>query len=450
MASFKDRLIKGGLVATAITGSGASLQNAAEQLWLADWVTKTGSVLSGASGTYTATSSGNGLAVFGNDNGVLKPRSGFSLDAFVGTDDPITTTQAANASTASGGIAEVLVPATQAPVTVPLSAPAGVDITSATVDISDALLSQVWSQTLPASGSYGANTWGALLRAAGTSFTESPAGAANVRIQLQVRSSTSGTTYTFQDFLAAIYTGGGTNPWRGTVGAVAWPVTGTALTVTTRNGSVDNSGGSQLARAVAGTPGSIGYANLADVAPAGNGGFTETPTASTFTNPATGSPSASHEIAYARIQNNFGSSPTYASPLNAGKANLSTAAGAWTNLPATPITTGSTDDWVATRSNNPTVGLGGTRSTQRYPIAAATYIAAWDDYQSGNLNSQWASSTNVEDTVVNYLKYVSDQSPFAAGGGQALIAAGSGNAAYYAALPSDVITRQQQAVALVG
>ena len=164
---------------------------------------------------YTPTSSGEGLQVFGmgNEDGeggdqlladedpTVKGLEGRKepcgpldigppascLDLFVGTDDPPTTAQLENATTASGGKSDehepadglrhrgaVVVPVAQAPIVVMLSLPAGCQIAEhSELDLTNVALGQLWEGEkapsgedpggIQSQGGYPADTWGALL-----------------------------------------------------------------------------------------------------------------------------------------------------------------------------------------------------------------------------------------------------------------------------------------------
>lgn len=414
------------LAATAgenIFGSGSSLQKVAQNnIWIPKWETTPGdhSTLSNnPTVTYFSSSSGHGLAEFGNttgsfdltqdanaDNGSTNGYGVPVLDAYAGTDDPPTgpvSTAGSNLADASqaatGGAAtpidEITVPVAQAPVAVLLSIPTGITVGSGTkIDLTNTLLQKIWNNTVPSAGGYGNFTWGALLVDAGlTKVTGTPganqfrdaggASGGSQRITLQVRSSASGTSYTFKGFLNV--SGDAKYPSSFVTDDDKWPVT-------TRNAG--NTGGSQLVADTTAQPASIGYANLADAATASPGYTNEV---QTVTNGGT------HQILYAQIQSNEGGSPVqFASPQGStvGSANVyignnidvngasPTRVGHWI-VPLSGSTFIPTGTWGGTLADDPDVydhDVTGGVKTDFYPIVAATYDLGWTSYTEAGSN----------------------------------------------------------------
>jgi hypothetical protein len=430
---------------------------------------------------YTVESSGIGLAEWGNaasgkctsTTGVLSPAcdpngSALSeLDAFIGTDDPPNSTQLAAASTAAGaGVKEVTVPVSQAPVAILLSLPTGITLNSAgTVKLSTKEVAQIYSASIPhqaaCTGSTG-NTWCDLLAETGLSrvTTGTPTASqfkdttANLGgpITLQARSSGSGTTFSLRGFLFELGAYKLTTAYPYTLvtdGPSDWPVTVT---------ETGNTSGSQLVADTTATPGSVGYANLADAALA-SPAYTKTPVTT----------AGGNQILYALVQDNFGSSKPafYAAPSNSpGTVNLykglhiainpttcaapdsARAVGCWV------VPSAATGPWSSTNAALPgtipsdadVADHGATANTPdtNYPIVAATYDLFWTDYDnpSSNLDTKGfyhdascPSGTNCNtdagNAAVSFATYL-------VGTGQTnLDSAG----VFYGALPTAIITK---------
>jgi|ERR1700722_3994596 len=457
--------------------SGSSLQNNAQQsIWLTagDWGTHT-ECSSFPSITYTGTSSGGGLNEYGNVSGKLnaeedatafksatgiKDKAGQVLDWYVGTDDPPSTGNLDNAIVASGdkngNFEEITIPVAQAPVAVMLSLPTECLVpTGTTFNLDGKDLEQLWEGTnpaessdndpggIPAQGGYGAATWGALLTEleytktatnppteAGTFFDGGGAHGCGQAINLQVRSSYSGTTYAFKSYLNADGNDLVFNPtskqfatqnlWTGYISdAPVWPATVT---------SAGNGKGSQEVQDTAKTPGSVGYANTSDAVAAANGGFTNQVATSTF-----GS-SESHQIVYVNLQNNVGlvaqdeaekiSPPakTYADPVQTGTqiGNCETDK----LLPGDKSPPYSyTDSWYGITSEDPNVGVDDT-SANWYPACALTYDLVWRHYNAGGLFTSEAA-VGIANSVKDLFKYVTGEA------GQSAI-----KADYYTGVPA--------------
>ncbi len=466
-----------------IFGSGSSLQKIAQlDVWTGTWHSTAADhpTLSNApTATYFSSSSGHGLDEWGNntssldltqdanaDNGSTNGYGTPVLDAWVGTDDPptgpVTTagTQLANASQAASGdagtkIDEITVPVAQAPVAVIMSLPTGITVGANTrFNFTNNVLRQVWDNNVVKSGSYAAKTWGALLQ--DLKLTRITSGTPGVNqfkdaggttggtqaITLQVRSSGSGTSYTFKGFLHL--SGDANYPKSFVVDDPTWPVPVT---------STGNSGGSQLVADTTATPGSIGYANLADAATATPGYTSAVQTTTT---------GGSHQIAYARIQSNEGATvPVYADPeaAAAGVPNVYTgnninvnnatpsAVGHWT-VPLTGTTFHPTGTWGGTLADDPDVydhSISNGVKSNDYPIVAATYDLGWSWYNepgtviASDFGGTEADATAAGQSAYSYLRYV-------VGAGQRDLQVAD---LYYAKLPQRIVTYAQTAAATI-
>jgi hypothetical protein len=365
---------------TAVTGSGSSLQRAAQSsaVWQAvdgypSWA------IPGASVAYTATSDQAALTQFGN-GGTLAPRFGAGgLDGFVGTDLAPTTTQRA-AAAAAAGTNELTLPVAQAAIAIPLSLPVGCTVTSgAQIEVDNTNLEKVF---------FGTTTdWNTFLTAAGAAGVS---GCGGKTITVQIRDAEAGTTYAVRNFLGQV----SLNFPLPQSGSTTWPGTAT-------HASAGNATDASLVRNVARTPGSVGYANFADAVDPSNGAFSDVATSSTFGG------TSSHQIVYALLQST--SWPDYAPPADAPTAAgncARTGSANWTKVAGGSLPTTVDAAWenVVASVVNPGFGL--------YPLCAPTYVLAWDDYNTPALEGTNGygtptSATNVEDTVCDYAEYLS-------------------------------------------
>jgi hypothetical protein len=466
-----------------IFASGSSLQKIAQQnIWTGIWhttATDHPTLTNDPTATYTSSSSGGGLAEFGNTTGTFDPTqdvnadngstNGYGrpvLDALVGSDDPptgpLTTpgTNLANASLAATGSAttpidEITVPVAQAPVAILVSLPTGIVAGAGSqLRLKDNILRMVWDNNVTKTADYAANTWGAWLEHAGwhkvagspgaQQFTDDGSATGGKQaITRQVRSSASGTSYTYKGFLHL--TGDPNYTPAFVVDDDTWPVP------TTNTG---NAGGGNLVADTTANPGSTGYANLADAATA----------SPAYTNTAqTTSTGGTHQILYALIQDNWvGSSSTaarFADPQSTtpGFPNVYTgnniningaspnAVGFW-NVPFSSGTTfDPTGSWGGTQASDPDVFDHGAQ--QRYPIVAATYDLGWSKYSEAHSNTvtmYGGTATQAAEagrTANSYLRY------------EALASQGQADLArahlYYARLPSTIDTFASTAVSHV-
>jgi ABC-type phosphate transport system substrate-binding protein len=467
--------IDSGVSGTA--SDGGSCPVSGWQGWVADWrctaANQSGLSNPGVSATYTVKSSGQGLAEFGDAastsctstagalnldcdptaDGQTTPE----LDAFIGTDDPPNSTDLSNGE-AAGGTGQITVPILQAPIAMILSLPVGIQVgTDGKLQLTAASIAELWG-----SANDGTETWCTLLSQAGltkiTSGTPTATeyldktNACNATITLQARSSGSGTTYSFRGYLYEIDQDLGLSDYPYTLvtdGPSDWPVT--------VNETGNTSGGNLVADTTA-TPGSAGYANLADAALASPAYTDEVTTAKT---------GGKHQIAYALVQNNLndGSAPNFASPSNSkGTVNVYTGTDISIN-PSTctpPSTTLAVGCWVVPSSaegpwsstssttpgtipSDPDVYDHGATSTGKpsntYPIVAVSYDVAWQNYSAAPLTDEYDDSscgttgetcaTDAGNSTVSYMKYLT-------GTGQTNLASGG---VYYGKLPSSIQTK---------
>jgi hypothetical protein len=460
--------------------------------------------------TYTIESSGVGLAEFGNaassscasTTGVLSPacdptanaQSTPELDATIGTDDPPNAGDLSSASTAAGaGVQEVTVPVAQAPVAMIFSIPAGITVgTNGQLKLTTADLANLWgaggvAASSKCPGSSG-NTWCDLLEAAGltriTSGTPSAkqfldtTGNLGGPITLMERSKGSGTTFSFRGYLyeADQWVGLSDYPYSlVTDGPSDWPATAETQSQTGPLGA--NGSGGTLVENTTESPGSTGYANLADAAFDTLAGYM-----SKVSTTNCGGACASHQIVYALVQNNTGDghAPVYESPGAAtlGTVNVYTGAnisinpgtctppasthavGCWV-VPITP-----TGSWSSASASTPGTipsdpdvadhGANGTTLAKTYPIVAATYDVGWSQYDKTGSNLVTANgglgyyddascpggikcNTDAGNTAKSLLSYI-------VGAGQGNIATGKVD---YGKLPSAILTKAKAAVSSI-
>lgn len=506
---------------SSISASGSSIQYAVQQA-----LTGSNGYLSWGSSnlsnsplptiTYTATSSGHCLTEFGDVTGAFdrtESGNGSSFDEFCGSDDPPTPTEISDAESAAGSsIKEINFPVLQAAVTVDFSLPAGVTLASSQkLDLTNKLLDEVWTKTVPAgttapptdtADQYPANTWGALLEAVGytpvsgtpstgefeETGTAAGADGGYTPITLQARSAGSGTTFTFRSYLNEVesleygssyssytYNDGDVSDTdaEATSTSGGWPVA--------VNEDSASETGADLAQVTAQNPGSVTYANLADVL---STGYTNEPTDYS-------TDSSEHQILYAQVQNNgvstsgatFAEPSSDASDPSDGGANVYTGGtlneaahavgarsdggdGYWTVPTVEDGSWAGTPDWgedpyntangeapqqgEVAAADDPNVANDAKSASGDYPISAATYDLAWSSY-SGDVATQLedydsvpsGDMTEVGNTVSDYFDYV-----FSADG-QDVIADSSPSTdddPGYAGLPSGLTTVKEDQV----
>ncbi len=450
--------------------SGSSFQGTAQlNVWIPDYPTYT-NCSSSITLHYDKTSSGNGLAEFGNITHVLEPSNDNEptegahapvgvLDGFTGTDDPPNAGELGNAEHAAfeATPVELTIPVTQSAVAVILSLPSKCKITSSPgrVSIQNLSLDKLWLGTVPAGGSdsqkggaaYPENTWGAFFALVGlATFENQEIGSTGCEdpITLEARSTNSGTSYAFKSYLGQV----DNTSWHGyETDASVWPAT-----VSRSFAGHNNASGGNLATHTAENPGSIGYANVADAAniygcitscTAGDVGFG--PEAKETTD----GTSEEHQILWARMQNNGNvlTGEGYTGP-STGTGTAAVANCATEKI--TPSELGApysvTDSWNGVLASDPDAA--GDLAGNFYPICALTYDLAWKHYNAPNLSAYYNNSgqsttdEGIESTVKDYLTYVTSS---ASGEGQSAIQSN-----FYQKLPSAILTKAQNAAAYIG
>jgi hypothetical protein len=390
--------------------------------------------------TFTSTTSGAGSAEFGNTGAGLAPTqdtgapSG-TLDAYVATDNPPTTGELSNAQTAAGtkATSEITVPVAQTPLDLLLSLPTKLSLSSG-VQLPNVLTSQLLAGTVPSTASptkYAANTWGALLADAGSSFTDSGGGGTPVTVE--VRKNGAGTTLNLKQYLTQI----DSKTWSSFDSSNSypvsenWPGSSTKYLPATKGNGTDE----EEALAVLGSSGSVGYATAGDAA---STGFTNTPTSTPLTKGAIG-----QQILYAQLQDNglATKGAKFADPESGTKANVYTGANVNVNGSGgggewiVPVTTkgGSvvvpSGSWAPTQASDPNI-LGDSGSAT-YPLVAVAYDLSWSLFNTGNLASLFpspATPQTAQTTAQQFLQFATTKA-----GQNDILNSGTN---YYAPLPT--------------
>jgi hypothetical protein len=399
--------------------------------------------------TYTATSSGQGLKEFGNSSGhfqpgedsfavehgsTIKDAEGEVLDWFTGTDDAPSAVELGEAALAAGTLhhqkAEITIPVAQAPVSVLLSLPHSCKIEAGSVvDLDNVTLGQLFEGPTAASGEnpggvqaqngYTINTWGAFLSqegytkitsgtpTAGQFLDQGGATGCGQEIEQQVRQTSSGTSFAFKSYLAQINEG----VWGGfAADAPTWP--GSYVTTgdkkTESSEELLNSSGGNLVKNSAANPGSVGYANTADAATAGNGGFTNAATTTEFSTGAGGTHSPSHQILWAEVQNNgiATSGETYTDPVQ-----TATSIGNCETTKILPKEEGFpysyTDSWYGLQAAD--INISADASPSDYSICALTYDLVFHHYSNKHLFGNTETAHEVANSVHDLFQYITNE-----------------------------------------
>jgi|HubBroStandDraft_3_1064219.scaffolds.fasta_scaffold36326_1 hypothetical protein len=418
----------------AIKGSGSSLQNLAQiEVW-GPTFEATGFTHENAEKgngeapferckattkiTYVATSSGKGLGSWGSKTAALTPAeagNGESLDEFVGTDvgpeGTATTKQIGNMNTA-GKTAVLTVPVAQSAITIMVSLPVGCNLTAATAKawINNMQLQEEWNTN--------AINFANLVDNVGVEKIA----ACEVDPSLQARETSSGTTAGFKRYLDdlnhAVY-GACTATAEEAESASCWP------NLANKN-EAGNSTGGKLAEEVFKTPGTVGYADLADARKAGFTGVV---------------PTAKHKngageeyysfIVELNDDGNVASGTHWSSPEAANEAANCAVEKHEATYPE-PAEVKPNVDWSVAKQGNWEAGKE-VPAKVVYPLCTLTFDVAWESYSAvawKNAKTGVAEKyTNKEtNTVFNYLSWVVNET-----GGQSL---GALSTKHFAPLPA--------------
>jgi ABC-type phosphate transport system substrate-binding protein len=298
------------------------------------------------------------------------------LDGFVGTDVAPDASALQSAAGTAGTDAEV-VPVLQAPIAIVVHLPTACTVT-AQPTVTNLDLLHLWEGD--------AITWEMLLTDAKAKPVGSGCGAA---ITLEARSDSAGETEAFRQYLYqlselthdGVYTTAQINP-----GASSWP---SSVTVSEASANGPNDGSGALSEAVEATAGSMGYVDAASAAEYhGFGKWTK----------------GTSEF-WVKLQNNgiATSKVTGGEPQN-GNRNAACYVIYQGPLPSSTVD----PDWSNTFVANPSE-----RSPTAYPLCALTFDVAWHSYlaaqpieQYYNANYTGETATGVEDTVRDYLTWL--------------------------------------------
>jgi ABC-type phosphate transport system substrate-binding protein len=416
-----------------ITGQGSSLQKLAQQtVWTSEFnaSSKNKAACAGAKGqgnlgkpvvNYTSTGSGAGLESWGVNKHVANFEA---TNAFIGTDEPPNSTQIseieAEEPTLIGGEVESI-PVAQESVAVVVNLPTGCTATSkkdkGRLELNNATLEGIFRGTV--------KTWGEV-NADGDTLTG--AGCTTAPIVPIVRKDQSGTTHIFKKYLdqinPATFLTESPKEQNKTWTEVSEGPESTTWPKAAGVKKPESTGGGAELTTVASTPGSIGYANIAEAR--ANGAYTPAP--------GTGGPGTARF--WAPVQSD-GVATTgklkYADP----SSNKDASALGEANCKDTVYTNGEVafppadvfDPW-----NEVTTAT----TAKKYTLCGLTYDLAFKGF------SAFAGTTEPEATTVNnYLSFVVNAK---GGGGQKLIAEHD-----YLALPKgNVLKEAQEGAAEIG
>jgi ABC-type phosphate transport system substrate-binding protein len=361
---------------------------------------------------YKSTGSGAGLKSWGIEPLVGETPNFGPTNAYLGTDEPPSDAQIKELESHESIVTPetvLTIPVMQVAVTAVINLPAGCTATSTAsagrLVLSQAELEGIYAGTI--------KTWGALT--AGGDEVKGTGCAADA-IQPVVRQDQSGTTHIFKRFLnltdsAALETPKGKLTWgelsEGSLNTT-WP---TAAGVV----SAAKSGGGELVAFVAGHPGTIGYASLADAR----------------ANEAFKKGGAGKQAFWAELENEVKSGKAkFAEPSTNGESELTAGA----NCKKTVYSNGAnpfpppsaTEAWNAVTSKT---------TEKTYPLCGFSFDVSVTKY-----SLLPGTSAGEAETVKNYLQYVTDKK-----GGQAVL-----NTNDYEALPSKVAKIGQTGAKLIG
>jgi hypothetical protein len=256
---------------------------------------------------------------------------------------------------------------------------------------------------------------------------------------LKVRSTFSGTSYAFKNYLSLMTADLYKNKtghfdtediWTSYVSDGPSWISEVSTNGKSKEKENNNEKGSQLAEATESAPGSVGYANTADAALLA---APKTP----FTKEATvteAEKSAPHQILYALMQTNVGKTTEekeaakYSDPVKSSEAGKETGSCQTAELVGTDRNTPYSvkDSWYGITSSDPNIAEDAPGTPGAYPICALTYDLAW---HHNNVPNLWEGETakEVARTVKDVMSYITSKA------GQEAV-----NSHYYNGIPSAV------------
>jgi ABC-type phosphate transport system substrate-binding protein len=349
-----------------IHGSGSSLQKVAqESVWTPKWLVNECTTKTAV--TYTATSSGTGKKQWGSGGKLEEPEGETPFPAFIGSDTAASTAQMESMSLAGEQTKHaqiVAVPVAQSAITQMISLPTGCEPAAGAVPhVSGAKLASEWEKDLI--------TFATLTGVTGT--------ACNVAPSLLVRSSGSGTTAGEKHYFETL-----TDSAEWLAVAKELPEAEGTKWPSEVNGKVGRccEKGSQLVLAVFDTPGTIGYADLADSASAMSVAWSKH-----------GPTSKEYWSGLAKVE----AGEELVSPESTeGESNCKEAK--YENQTSKSVKPG--EDWsTAKQSNVNSLGV--------YPVCTLTFDLAWHKYETTPLEPLYSSkSVEVANTVRDYLHWI--------------------------------------------
>jgi ABC-type phosphate transport system substrate-binding protein len=349
---------------------------------------------------YNSTGSGAGLKSWGIENAETETPNFGPTNAYLGTDEPPSAAQIVDLEKEESTPTKesvLTIPVVQVAVSVIVNLPAGCTASSTASSgrlvLSQAELQEIYAGTL--------KEWGGL-KAGGDEVKGT--GCATDTIQPVVRQDQSGTTHIFKRFLNLLNSGGletskGTLTWgelsEGSLNTT-WP---------TAAGTVhaEKSGGGELVAYVAGHPGSIGYASLADAR--ANATFKKG--------------GAGQEAFWVELENEVkGGKAKFIEPSTNGEAEATAAA----NCKKTAYSNGK-NPFPPPAATEPWNEVTTKTSEKTYPLCGFSYAVSLAKY-----SLLPGTSAGEAETVKNYLQYATDKK-----GGQAILGTND-----YEPLPSAV------------
>jgi hypothetical protein len=363
-----------------IEGAGSSLQKVAQQeVWGPNhWETKMGEeeCEKVVEVKYNPTSSGKGKTQWGYETQVLKggETGETQFPVFIGTDLAPSKPQIENMGVAGKGTVNnnvMSIPVAQSAITVMVSLPEGCKpvSTEKKAEVKNGVLREEWEK--------GAKEFSAFLK-------DKVEGTCAAKPKLEARSSNSGTTAGFKRYFDTLV--GNVAPWKALTETPlkseepTWP----AELEASGNLTKCCAKGSELAKTVFETPGTSGYADLAD---ARHEGFT-----TTWVEHTVGTKKFWSAIALVESKEEFTSPEEATGGSNCKKAKY--------EKEKEKVEPGI--DWSEAKQKN-------VAEKGAYSICTLTFDLTWKEYETKNLEEKYGTKAVTEEkrnTVLNYLKWV--------------------------------------------
>lgn len=373
-----------------IVGQGSSLQGSSQtELWAA-----ASGGYNAHCGTeqvkYTVSSSGTGLGSWGFKGGAFENKW-----SFVGSDDGPSTTQIANAKTASGTNV-LVIPVAQTAIGIVVNPPTGCEIEEITNKQLESVMRgniKIWNKIQTATG----------------------AGCTNAPITRVVRAEGSGTTYQTKNYLslinnAALACTEGGKTWKqleeigaGEAPNITWPENGVGgCSATAVSPILRGAGGGGVVKKVNVTEGSIGYAALPDIEK--NKGNGENPHGDTN---------------WVKLQNNGVSNKLAIAQMVSPLEEVENSAECTHTQYVVPTTARvgvanpANSDWSQVFGANPNIA-GASGNAEAYPLCTLTYDVSLTEYSKAGFSE--ASEITAKDYLANYVTATEGQEALEKGG----------------------------------